>query len=103
VLLLRGEGLVIEAKACRSCEAPVIWTTTEAGHRMPVDAEPVGAGNIRVVEGAAPEGQPLAVYDTDERRAQPALDDDGVRHVSHFATCEHSPLWRRDRKKGEAS
>ena len=26
--------------ACRSCGAPVTWTVTDAGKRMPVDPEP---------------------------------------------------------------
>lgn len=69
---------------CRSCGAPVIWTVTERGKRMPVDAEPVWGGEFVIGQ----EGDIVrAIYD---RR-----DGDCLRHKSHFATCDQPDKWRR--------
>lgn len=81
---------------CRSCSAPVIWCVTpviwcvtEKGKRMPVDATPTAAGNLRL-DGSTP---PVA------RVVGAAVDlfddaDDGTRYVSHYATCPDSDEWR---------
>lgn len=71
---------------CRSCGAPVIWTVTERGKRMPVDAEPVPGGNVRLEQSTAG-APPTAVY----TKASPLV----VEHTSHFATCEQAGEWRR--------
>lgn len=39
---------VPEAEPCNYCEQPIIWTKTEKGARMPVDAAPSDAGNVLV-------------------------------------------------------
>lgn len=77
---------------CRTCKAVVVWVTTEKGEAMPVDADPVRGGNIRL-EGSA--ARPTAVYvqpllETDEQRAAP-------HYVSHFATCPDKAAWRKKR------
>lgn len=73
---------------CRTCEAPIVWTTHERTLRaMPVDVEPSEGGTLalrlygaivscRVVK---PE---LAYGRTDL-------------HLSHFANCPDAPKWRR--------
>ena len=55
---------------CRSCNAKIIWFETDAGKKMPVDADTVEA-------------------DDDEL--------DLERHVSHFATCRDAGKWRKQR------
>jgi hypothetical protein len=55
---------------CRSCRAQIIWFTTAAGKKMPVDADTV----------------------------EPKDDElDLERHVSHFATCNDAEKWRKPR------
>jgi hypothetical protein len=80
-----------ERAACRSCGAAVIWTETERGKRMPVDAEPVHddgiAGTTFVLR--AEHEPPLAVA------AWPAAFPDEPHYVSHFATCPDADDWRR--------
>ncbi len=79
-----------EIKECRSCGAAVIWTVTHKGRKMPVDAEPVPNGNIRL----RPEGDKvIAEYPGKEHPS--LLEDDRKRYVSHFATCDHSDEWRK--------
>lgn len=64
--------------SCRSCGEPIIWTETTNGKRMPVDAEPVPAGQ----------------WALDDRYATPRAgkivkaagsSEDGF--TSHFSTC----------------
>jgi hypothetical protein len=55
---------------CRSCNARIVWFTTESGRNMPVDADTVEA-------------------DDDEL--------DLSRHISHFATCPNANQHRRRR------
>lgn len=87
--------------ACSSCSAPIVWTTTENGKRMPVDAEPVPAGTIllRHLEVGKP---PVAHVTTRAERAQL---DEQLKHrdptatlllfVSHFASCPNAETHRR--------
>jgi len=71
---------------CRSCKAEVIWTVTDRGKAMQVDAAPVAGGNIELIEST--DGTvPLARY----VKAEPEV----ARHVSHFATCPQAGEWRR--------
>ncbi len=44
---------------CRSCGAPVYWTETEKGKRMPVDREPGDDGNIVLIVAESLEGSRL--------------------------------------------
>lgn len=81
--------------ACRSCAAPIVWTETERGKHMPVDARPSLAGRFEIREGGpftrpdgtqTEEGVPLAVFNPDARE---------VRYESHFATCPNAKGWRK--------
>jgi hypothetical protein len=66
------------AKPCSYCGALVLWANTATGKRMPIDAEPVELGNVRLVEGP---GGYLAMV------TAPAMIPEGERYRSHFATC----------------
>jgi len=55
---------------CRSCRARIIWFETDAGKKMPVDADTVEPDDFEL---------------------------DISRHVSHFATCPQSNQWRKPR------
>lgn len=81
-----------EVKACGSCGHPVIWTVTHNGKRMPVDAEPVEGGNVRL-RGEADGERVIAEYPGKE--APSLFGDDRERYVSHFATCPQAQSWRR--------
>lgn len=75
---------------CSSCKAPIRWTVTEKGNRMPIDHAPVRGGNIVLRD----EGRCLvAVYvqplfETEADKAKP-------HYVSHFATCPAADQHRR--------
>lgn len=86
---------------CRSCGAPIIWTITERGKRMPVDAEPRNTGfpagdppgNVRLrldqsgtLESTVVGGGRLDVCHTYNDL-----------YTSHFATCRgtHAKKWRK--------
>lgn len=81
---------------CRSCGARIFFAASaETGKRMPIDAEPVAGGNIRIIT-AEPAPMPLA------RVVGAVIDlfdetDDGMRYVSHFATCPEADFWRTQR------
>jgi hypothetical protein len=74
---------------CRSCQARVLWATTEAGKAMPLDALPHPEGNI------------LLDKSTGRCRVQSgrdaAAEGAGPRYRSHFATCPQARNWRRPR------
>jgi hypothetical protein len=60
------------ATRCRSCDALIVWFTTAAGKKMPVD----------------------------EATTQPTDAEhqlDLTRHKSHFATCSEADKWRKPR------
>lgn len=64
-----------EAK-CRSCGAPIVWTKTTNGKRMPLDAKPELRMVLDVTTGVA------NVVDA---------------YTSHFATCPDAADHRRKR------
>lgn len=74
---------------CRSCSRPIIWTKTERGRAMPVDAEPSKDGNVSLrwahdgatVLSSVPKPS-LAFGRRDLRK-------------SHFASCKDAGAWRR--------
>ena len=78
---------------CRSCGAPIIWSLSRHGSRIPVDPEPHEAGNI------------LLRYD--EHTGQAHADVIGrfehvegrALHRSHFASCPQANAWRRPRTR----
>lgn len=78
---------------CKSCDATIFWARTRNGRNLPVDAEPVADGNLRVTFGKY--GPPTAAI-VDARQVdarQIGLFD--KRYVSHFATCPNADQHRR--------
>lgn len=75
------------ARRCKSCRAPILWTTTEGGARMPVDFSPSVDGTVAIV-----------VEIIDGRRAWRSriaeLGESVVRRKSHFATCPNAAAHR---------
>ena len=61
---------------CRSCGAAIIWATTTAGKRMPLDPKPI---SVAIGEGVTNGGT------VEIRRG----------YVSHFATCPSADQHRK--------
>lgn len=80
---------------CRSCEAKIIWTVTERGNRMPVDADPVSWGNIRLTQ----DDPPRAIYLRREECEAARVAGERL-YVSHFSDC---PFAGQHRKKKPAT
>jgi hypothetical protein len=91
----------MKLSSCRTCDAPIIWTITTNGKRMPVDADPV----------VAPRGFRI---DEEVDAAQIGFNEDDLRpgkdvvatfttspapgellYQSHFATCPDRDEHRR--------
>jgi hypothetical protein len=68
----------VSTAVCSSCGAEILWTVTEAGRRMPVDAKP----EKRVV---------LKVNDSDPLTPLSRVTDT---FISHFATCPNAQRHR---------
>jgi hypothetical protein len=66
-----------------------VWAITEAGKRVPLDAEPVPDGNVLVIGERM--GSPLVTVGTPPGLLEPP----GTRYVAHFATCPDAGEWRR--------
>ena len=70
---------------CRSCDAPIVWTRTERGKNMPVDADPT----------VAPRGFRLEEHGDDVLAKFVAKPDQGERvHVAHWSTCPYADAHR---------
>lgn len=69
---------------CSSCGKNILWTVTEAGNRMPVDAEPTGKATVLVRNPADPETPISKQRDV---------------YISHFATCPNSAPHRKSKTK----
>lgn len=87
---------------CRSCSEPIIWTITQNGKRMPIDAEPVHvARGFRIDETLLDEAQ--QGFNDDDLRpgkeivatftADPGAGE--LLYVSHFSTCPDADQHRR--------
>jgi hypothetical protein len=74
---------------CRSCRARIVWAVTEAGRRIPLDAEASPTGNLAQVEALA-DGTPVVAFLDPE-----APEPEAGRYLSHFATCPNAKEWRR--------
>jgi hypothetical protein len=59
---------------CKTCGAPIFWAVTRAGRPIPIDKEPVGDGNLEIIDAEA-------IYIGFRL-------SDGPRWVSHLATCK---------------
>lgn len=75
---------------CRSCQAPVVWATTENGKPMPVDADAHPDGNVllRTRDGAW-QAVVLGPLERIEQERVHRL------HMAHHATCPDADTWRR--------
>jgi len=88
---------------CRSCNAELIWATTEKGKPIPLDAEPVADGNIRLEErSVSPEGvgevsvQEIVLTAVYTHPGEGSLfHTTSPLYVSHFATCKDAKKWRK--------
>lgn len=96
----RRSFMSVEPKPCRSCGAPMIWTTTEKGKKMPVDADPVEAERgFRLVDAdgvpvdlsAEAVEEPLTAMFTVNPEPGEQL------YVSHFGTCPDAAQHRKPR------
>ena len=76
-----------DVEKCRSCGAPVIWCMTKHGRHKPVNAEPVGNGNINLHFDPLGLTVPVAAVVAAGKGS----------HVSHFATCPKADQWRKRR------
>lgn len=77
-----------DIRTCGTCLAPIVWTLTDAGKKMPVDAEEDPAGNQAVykddtgtIRSRALNGAASIELRPHEWRARP-----------HFASCAAPPL-----------
>lgn len=77
----------MKTAACSSCGATIVWTRTQGGKRMPVDAEPAANGNIVLGDGDPPAA--IIVPPDERERALYPL------YVSHFASCKFAAQHRR--------
>jgi hypothetical protein len=80
---------------CSSCGARIIWATTARSKAMPVDAEPVADGNIRLDDRGQGRA-PLAIVVTAGQADM--FGSDESRRTSHFATCPQADEHRRERR-----
>ena len=74
------------AAMCRSCGRHIVWASTEAGKKMPVDLEEVEGGNVRLIRKP---GGFFAKVITSQ--------NDVKAHKSHFATCPNADKHRKSR------
>lgn len=79
------------AAQCKSCKAPILWTTTVNGKAMPVDVEPSERGNIHLASTI--EGVGATVLD--KKRLEAARASGEVLYLSHHVSCRHGRAWRR--------
>lgn len=74
---------------CKSCDAEIIWVTTENGKDMPIDAQPSPDGRFRKerVEG----NKKIVHYVRDNE-----LEENTARlYTTHFETCPNASEHRR--------
>jgi len=74
---------------CRSCHAPIVWTVTANGKRMPVDADPlIASRGFRLDEEDPAQDDIVATF-----TASPGV---GERlYISHFSTCPDAARHRK--------
>jgi hypothetical protein len=76
---------------CSACEAPIVWTETSTGAKMPVDASPSEAGNVALFPTV--EGRWIALVLGKRTHAAPG--SSAERYTSHFATCPYAEHFRK--------
>lgn len=99
---------------CSACQAPILWTVTEAGKRLPVDAEAddrgvtialeTDDGNVIPTGDTAGAGDSLVpvVYVTGRLIEANQLFPPAHRWRPHFATCPDAERFRRRPKVSAA-
>lgn len=73
---------------CRSCDAPIIWTLTTNGKRMPVDADPVIAARGFRLDDEVEGPDPIARYIGNPSAGERLF-------VSHFSSCPNADQHRK--------
>lgn len=87
-----GQGrCTVTLAVCKACKGSVIWGETSAGKLMPVNAEPVADGNLRLMYGPGGGKVLIITGAPPEGSAEP-------RFMSHFATCPEAARYRREKK-----
>lgn len=78
------------SQPCASCGAPIAWAVTaKTGRAIPLDADPVPGGNVRVV---TQDGRLVATV------VGLGQHHDGPLYLAHFATCTNPTTHRRKRR-----
>lgn len=85
----------MNAATCNACGADIVWAVTVNKRPIPLDAQPVEGGNIRLT------GTTVTAYN--KRRGPECevvvqaglLDEVEPRYISHFATCPHADELRK--------
>lgn len=75
---------------CRACAEPIVWAKTADGKTMPVDAEPNPRGTLILTR---------TIDDHATVRMATAGDPQGLRWMSHFASCPAASKFRRKPSK----
>jgi hypothetical protein len=79
----------MQRRPCNHCQAPILWATTTAGARMPIDADPHPDGNVLVDDaGGHLVAGVLGVGQAAGARARGQL-----LHRHHKLTCPHASRW----------
>lgn len=73
---------------CSTCRAPIVWSRTASGKRMPMDAAPVEDGDF-VFDDDGVVRRIVSTHDLDPHRD---------RFHSHFVTCPDRDLHRQPRE-----
>lgn len=83
--------LTLQRATCRSCPTDIAWAVTTAGKRIPLDVEPLEAGNIEV----RPDGHGGYIARVLRAGDHASVGADLFR--THFETCPNADQHRRPR------
>lgn len=96
---MRVQKKATEASECRSCGALILWTVTQKGKKMPVDAGPHEEGSFILTYSPA-KNQLLSEYILGRRDKAPHTPEQLAgrrRFKSHFETCPNASEHRKDK------
>lgn len=80
-------------KACRSCQAEIVWVVTEKGKAMPCDAAPANGGKFYLFR--RPDKIEAFHLNSASESAKNARQRGDKLYVSHFETCPDRDEHRR--------